>query len=91
MITNKNHTTLYTGVTSNLAKRMVDHKNDVIHGFASKYKLQSLVYVEEADSLEAALFRENQIKAGSREKKINLINKMNPSWDDLTDQYCSLG
>jgi putative endonuclease len=91
ILTNKNHTTLYTGMTSNLAKRIWEHKNNVIYGFTSKYQLHCLVYVETADSLEAALFREHQIKAGSRQKKIDLINKMNPDWKDLSDDICSLG
>ena len=91
ILTNKNHTTLYTGMTSNLSKRIWEHKNNVIQGFTSKYKLHYLVYVETADSLEAALYREHQIKAGSRQKKIDLINSINPEWNDLTDEFCSLG
>jgi putative endonuclease len=90
-LTNKNHTTLYTGMTSNLAKRIWEHKNNVIPGFTSRYNLHSLVYVETADSLEAALLREHQIKAGSRQKKMDLINYINPEWKDLTDEFCSLG
>ena len=80
LLTNKNHTTLNTGMTSNLSKRIWEHKNNVIQGFTSKYKLHYLVYVETADSLEAALYREHQIKAGSRQKKIDLIHTMNPEW-----------
>ena len=91
ILTNKNHTTLYTGMTSNLAKRIWDHKNNVVYGFTSRYKLHHLIYVEIADSLEATLFREHQIKAGSRQKKIELINSINPEWKDLTDEFCSLG
>ena len=91
ILTNKNHTTLYTGMTSNLSKRIWEHKNNVIQGFTSKYKLHYLVYVETADSLEAALYREHQIKAGSHQKKIDLIHTMNPEWKDLIDEFCSLG
>jgi len=91
ILTNKSHTTLYTGMTSNLSKRIWEHKNNVIPGFTSRYKLHYLVYIETADSLEAALLREHQIKAGSRQKKIDLINCLNPEWKDLTDEFCSLG
>ena len=91
ILTNKNHTTLYTGMTSNLSKRIWEHKNNVVYGFTSKYKLHILVYVETANTLESALLREHQIKAGSRQKKIDLIKSSNPTWKDLTDDYCSLG
>jgi putative endonuclease len=91
ILTNKNHTTLYTGMTSNLAKRIWEHKNNVVYGFTSKYKLHILVYVETTDTIESALLREHQIKAGSRQKKIDLIKLINPTWKDLTDDYCSLG
>jgi putative endonuclease len=90
ILTNKNYTTLYTGMTSNLAKRIWEHKNNVVYGFTSKYKTHILVYVEIADSLESALLREHQIKAGSRQKKIDLIKSINPAWKDLIDDYCSL-
>jgi putative endonuclease len=91
ILTNKNKTTLYTGMTSNLAKRIWEHKNNVIHGFTSKYKLHYLVYIETTDSLESALYREHQKKVGSRQKKIDLINSINPDWNDLSDEFCSLG
>ena len=91
ILTNKSHTTLYTGMTSSLSKRIWEHKNNVIAGFTSRYKLHYLVYIETADTLEAALLREHQIKAGSRQKKIDLINCLNPKWKDLTDEFCSLG
>jgi len=91
ILTNRKHTTLYTGMTSNLAERMWAHRNHVVEGFTSRYHLHILVYVEVADSKESALVREHQIKAGSRKDKIDLINSMNPDWNDLTDEYCSLG
>ena len=75
--------TLYTGVTSNLIKRIYEHKNDVIGGFTEKYKIHSLVYYEVGESMLSAIEREKQIKAGSRKKKILLIEKDNPEWKDL--------
>jgi putative endonuclease len=79
--------TLYTGVTSNLVKRVWEHKNDLVEGFTHKYKVHMLVYYELHESMEAAITREKQIKAGSRQKKLRLIEAMNPSWQDL---YTSL-
>jgi putative endonuclease len=78
-------------MTSNLSKRIWEHKDNVVYGFTSRYKLHTLVYVEFADTLESALFREHQIKAGSHQKKIDLIKSINATWNDLTDDYCSLG
>lgn len=86
IMTNKNHTTLYTGVTSNLSKRIQEHKEMYYdQSFTSKYKLYLLVYWESFQEIGDAIFREKQIKAGSRQKKLDLINAMNPEWKDLTD------
>lgn len=82
-MTNKNNSILYTGVTNNLKRRVFEHKNDVIDGFTSRYKLHKLVYFEVTNDINAARTREKQIKNGSRQKKIDLINFMNPKWDDL--------
>jgi putative endonuclease len=79
--------TLYTGVTSNLVKRVWEHKNDLVEGFTHKYQVHMLVYYELHESMEAAITREKQIKAGSRQKKLRLIEAMNPAWQDL---YTSL-
>lgn len=79
--------TLYTGMTVNLAKRMREHRDHAFEkGFTARYFIHRLVYYEFAESKEAALFRERQIKAWSRKKKIALINSFNPTWEDLTDR-----
>jgi putative endonuclease len=81
--TNKHNGVLYTGVTSNLPQRIVQHKNKAINGFSSKYNCTMLVYYEVFDDIENAILREKQIKAGSRKKKIELIENLNPTWKDL--------
>jgi len=83
IITNAWNTVLYTGVTSDLKKRIFEHKAKVINGFSSKYKTEKLVYFEEHEDIWEAIMREKQIKSGSREKKEILINKSNPGWKDL--------
>lgn len=84
-MTNSRHTVLYTGMTSNIANRIESHKNKVLkESFTAQYNVDKLVYIEQHDSRETALIREKQIKAGSREKKEALINKMNPEWKDLS-------
>jgi putative endonuclease len=74
---------LYTGVTSNLVRRVYEHKNKLAKGFTYKYNVNKLVYFEVAEEILSAIAREKQIKAGSRQKKIDLINKLNPDWKDL--------
>ena len=86
ILTNKNNTVLYTGVTSNLQKRIFEHKNHLVKGFTSRYNVNKLVYFENHPAILNAILREKQIKAGSRQKKIELINSLNPSWNDLTDE-----
>jgi len=78
--------TLYIGVTSNLIKRIYEHKNNLADGFTSKYNIKDLVYYEIFDSIENAIAREKQLKAGSRAKKITLIESINPSWKDLYNE-----
>jgi len=85
IITNKNNTVLYTGMTNDLKKRIYEHKEKLIKGFSSKYNINKLVYYEIFDDAYKAISREKQIKAGSRQKKINLINSMNEKWEDLYD------
>ena len=75
--------TLYTGVTSDLIKRVNEHKNDVLAGFTKKYKVHSLVYYESHDDINSARTREKQIKAWKRQWKINFIEEENPEWRDL--------
>jgi putative endonuclease len=83
IMTNQRNTVLYTGVTGDLAKRVYEHKDKVIEGFTKKYNLNKLVYYEVFDEIEGAIQREKQIKAGSRKKKIDLVNGMNKGWLDL--------
>jgi putative endonuclease len=82
-MTNKNNTVLYTGVTNNLQKRVYEHKNNTGSKFTSKYNVVKLVYYEIFEDPENAIIREKKIKAGSRQKKIDLINSINENWDDL--------
>jgi putative endonuclease len=77
------NTVLYTGVTNDLIRRIYEHKNHLVKGFTDKYQVTKLVYFETTDEIEGAIAREKQIKGGSRQKKIDLINKVNPNWDDL--------
>lgn len=74
---------LYTGVTSDLVKRVYEHKKKMVEGFTKKYNITKLVYYEIFDDIENALLREKRIKGGSRKKKDGLINSMNPEWQDL--------
>ena len=87
IMTNKNNYVLYTGVTSNLFKRVAEHKDKVVAGFTSSYNVSKLVYYEEHETIEEAIAREKQIKGGSRQKKIDLINNLNPEWRDLYDDF----
>jgi putative endonuclease len=75
--------TLYVGVTSNLVKRVWEHKNDQVDGFSRRYGVHMLVYYEILDTMDVAITREKQIKAGSKAKKLRLIESMNPEWNDL--------
>ena len=83
IITNLTNTVLYTGVTGNLLGRIYHHKNKTVSSFSSKYNLNKLVYYEVYEDVNLAIAREKQIKAGNRQKKINLINNFNPKWEDL--------
>ncbi|MFC2149116.1 GIY-YIG nuclease family protein [Candidatus Auribacterota bacterium] len=83
ILTNKNNSVLYTGVTSDLVKRIYEHKSKVVEGFTEKYNVEKLVYYEIYDDVNDAIAREKQIKAGSRQKKIDLINNINKQWCDL--------
>jgi len=84
ILSNKHNNVIYTGVTNNLERRMLEHKSKFNTGFSAKYNCDKLVYFEEFQWIEEAIAREKQIKAGSRLKKMNLINSINPSWDDLS-------
>ncbi len=84
IITNKNNTVLYTGITNNLERRIYEHKNKLLKSFSSKYNLNKLVYCEITSDINSAIEREKKIKSGSRKKKIELINSINPQWKDLS-------
>ena len=84
IMTNYSETTLYIGVTSNLEKRVWEHKNKVVKGFTNKYNINKLVYFELTDSIESAIKREKQLKRWHREWKLNLIKENNPDFKDLS-------
>jgi predicted GIY-YIG superfamily endonuclease len=83
ILANKRNGTLYTGVTSDIIKRVYQHKYDEVVGFAQRYNCKLLVYYEHFAEMLNAIDREKQIKAGSRKKKLALIEKLNPQWQDL--------
>ena len=83
ILTNKNNTVLYTGVTNNLVRRVYEHKSHINDGFTKRYNVTKLVYYEIFNNPTDAIKREKQIKAGSRRKKEELINKFNKEWADL--------
>jgi len=88
-MTNKNNTTLYTGVTNDLLARVDQHKRKINkNSFTGRYNIGKLVYYEVFDAPLDAIVREKQIKAGSRQKKIDLVNSMNPEWKDLFPGLC---
>ena len=79
--------TLYIGVTSNLVKRVYEHKNNIIEGFTKKYNTHKLVYYETTNDIESAIKREKQLKKWNRKWKMNLIEKNNPEWRDLYFEF----
>ncbi len=83
IMASKRNGTLYTGVTSNLVGRAYQHREGLADGFSKKYGCKLLVFYEIYDDMENAILREKQIKAGSRKKKLDLIEGMNPDWNDL--------
>ena len=87
ILTNKNHTVLYTGVTSDLIRRVYEHKNNADpNSFTAKYKVHKLVYFEETSDVKSVIEREKQIKSWKRENKISLIMESNPRFFDLYNQ-----
>ena len=84
ILTNKNHTVLYIGVTSDLKRRLKQHKQKSNKGFSGKYNVEKLVYFESSPYVENAIKREKQLKKWNRAWKENLINEMNPDWNDLS-------
>lgn len=82
--TNKTNRVLYTGVTNDLGRRMEEHRQKLKRGFTAKYNIKKLVYYEIFSNAEDAIMREKQIKAGSRQKKIDLIKSINPGFEDFS-------
>jgi putative endonuclease len=82
IMTNRSRT-LYVGVTNNLERRVFEHKNHIVKGFTSRYRIDMLVYYEMTQDADVAITREKRIKGWLRSKKIALIESMNPEWDDL--------
>ena len=85
IMANKRNGTIYTGVTSNLVQRVYQHRNGLVEGFSKRHGCKLLVWFEMAEMMGTAIGREKQIKAGSRLKKLALIEGMNPDWKDLYD------
>lgn len=85
-MTNQNNKVIYTGVTNDLKRRVYEHKEKLIDGFTKKYNVNKLVYFESTSDINSAIQREKQIKACSRQKKIDMINSMNKDWKDLYDE-----
>ncbi len=86
ILTNRPHTVLYTGVTNNLLRRVLEHRQKQGGAFTRKYNVDQLVYYELGDDIRQAILREKQIKAGSRQDKLDLINRLNPEWKDLFEE-----
>jgi putative endonuclease len=86
IMSNKNNTVLYTGVTNDLRRRVYEHKEKMIEGFTKKYHITKLVYYEILRDAESAISREKQIKGVSRRKKVGLIEGMNHQWKDLYEE-----
>ena len=82
-MTNKHNTVLYVGVTNNLIKRVYQHKNNLIDGFTKKYNCHKLVWYQTTNSIESAIVQEKRMKKWKRKYKENIINEMNPKWEDL--------
>jgi len=87
ILTNQYNTVLYVGVTNNLERRVMEHKAGAHKGFTKQYSLNKLVYFETLLSVQEAIAREKQLKAGSRAKKLALVNELNPTWKDLLADY----
>ncbi len=85
ILTNKNHTALYVGRTKHLKERLVQHKNNSLKTFTGRYNVDKLIYFETTKYVNNSIKRERQIKKWNREWKENLINDMNPGWNDLAD------
>lgn len=85
ILASRRNGTLYIGSTTNLSQRITDHKNKVIPGFTARYNVTQLVYFEELEDIETMIIRERRLKHWLRKWKIDLIENMNPDWNDLSD------
>jgi putative endonuclease len=83
IITNAGNTVLYTGVTTNIIRRIYEHREGLVQGFSKRYRVKKLIYFEVYKDIRDAISREKQIKGGSRAKKLDLISSFNPLWEDL--------
>jgi len=83
ILASKKNGTLYVGVTSDLVRRIYEHRNDLAEGFTQKYSIHNLIYFESTESVESAIKREKQLKKWNRAWKISLIERSNPEWNDL--------
>lgn len=88
LLANAHGNVLYTGVTNDLIRRVYEHKNKMVAGFTQKYNVDRLVYFEACSDIMAAIAREKQIKGWSRKKKDDLVNALNPEWEDLYRSIC---
>jgi putative endonuclease len=89
VMASKRNGTLYIGVTSDLVKRVYEHKQGVVEGFTKKYGVKMLVYYEQTNDVEAAIHRETQMKRWNRKWKLELIEKFNPEWKDLYEEIAA--
>ena len=87
ILTNKTNYVLYIGMTNDINRRISEHKSEMIDGFTKRYHTHKLVYFEKYESPTEAIAREKQLKGYKRDKKIDLINKMNSEWDDLSEAF----
>jgi putative endonuclease len=87
ILASKRNGTLYIGVTNDLERRLYEHRNNLIEGFTNKYNVHHLVYYEDVNDIQSALLREKQLKRWTRKWKIELIEKVNPEWLDLAEDF----
>ena len=87
ILSSKRNGTLYIGVTNDLERRLYEHRNNLIEGFTNKYNVHHLVYFQDVNDIQSALQREKQLKRWTRKWKLELIEKFNPEWRDLADDF----
>ena len=87
ILSNWNNKVIYTGVTNNLERRLYEHKHKLSDSFTKKYNINKLVYYESTNDVKSAIMREKQLKGWTREKKNNLIETLNPEWNDLSSNW----